>query len=236
VSVYPQVQLSVSLKPRVVYTSPVVLYDGDPNIALGTSEPETPTLSFSITSLPSIDGDSVAVRRYAAIVVVNPYASGGGGVAYVKFKNGAKELQASVDVSAGSYWSCYAVMVGIDTGKPIDIYAWATVGGFYLRNTAVVLIAVPIVSLGVASVLAVKVDSLVIPNMITYSSLTANDILLSHSDVPEVSLTGAGSAVIRNNIVKPSVVSTEKAGRGPGGGSIAHNLVVLYPSIIAWAE
>jgi hypothetical protein len=236
VSVYPQIPLSVSLKPRVVYTSPVVIYDSDPNIALGTTEPTTPTLSISITSLPQIVGD-VKRARYLAAVAANFY--NGAGVtsyAYMKFVSGSKSIFASYYCSS-DFITLYAVLGGIDTSKTLDIYAWGREAGWSLRRTIVALVAMPELTDKVVNMVAVRVDGLTIPNSAAYANRTVNNIIIANADVPETSIDGVGSAVVRGNLIMPTITTTDRTLNSGGASTgLGWSITFLYPSIIVWAE
>jgi hypothetical protein len=232
VSVYPQVQLSVSYKPRVVYTSPVVIYDADPGIALGTSEPATPTLSIPITSLPPIEG--VASTRYSSVVVVNPYTPADGDI-YVKVVYGTKVMSISRYVYGGRYATFYARIADVKAGTNIDIYVWCSVEGCALRRTLSILVPTPIISDKVVNMIAISVRRISIDRASANADLTGNDILACHADVCESSLGGTGVIILRNNVIKPSILVSEGIGYS-NQGSLAWTLHILYPSIIAWAE
>jgi hypothetical protein len=239
VSVYPQVQLSVVLKPRVVYTSPVVIYDSDPNIALGTSEPTTPTLSISITSLPQIVGD-VKRARYLAAVAANFFNNTGiteTSDVFMRFASGGKSILASFYSNSGYFVTLYAVLGNIDTSKTLDIYAWGVHAGWSLRRTIVALIAMPELTDKVVNMVAVRVDGYTIPESVAYANRVANNIVIANADVPETSIDGVGSAIVRGNLIMPTIMTTDRVLDSGGQSSgLYRSVTFLYPSIIAWAE
>jgi hypothetical protein len=234
VSIYPQIFVA-ALKPRVAYTSPKILYDGDPNIELGTVEPTTPTLEIPIT-LPPITGDKVFKARYYVVIATNPINPSSDAQAYIKVRIGSKERSVLCDLALGYYKTAVLTFHDIDVTSTIQVFAWSTVAGTFLRKTVVVLCAVPIISSRVVNMLAVRTRAIAFPSTTSYNAITACGIRLCNADVPEVTLTGEGAGIIRNNVIMPSLEAEEKTTVDTGSTELRQTLYVLYPSIIAWAE
>jgi hypothetical protein len=237
VNVYPPVALAVRLRPRVVYTSPVKIHDADPNLELPTSEPTEPNYSISVTSLPSITGD-VHSKRYGIAIALNGYFNVTTTTYfYAKAVVGTKTVSGSAYASGTYYRTIILNITGVDLNSVVNLYLWSSGPTVYLRRTVAVVYAIPILADKVVDMLVVSVSSYYVSESVTYGDVTANNILLCHNDIPEVELTGAGTGIIRDKVIKPSILSSDK-GLQSGGATtdITKSLVVLYPEIITWVE
>jgi hypothetical protein len=226
-------------KPKTLYATYLVLYSANPNIPLGTAEPTTPTLSITVTSLPSVSGDTPKRLRYYAVIIANLHNSSGAvGVAHTgrvrTVVPGKYNYLLSATQYHGDFVSYFFCYPNIELNDGINIYAWASASGFWLRTTVVVLGVMPVLSDKYATVFAVRTERYVIPNAAT-SIFTRPAIHLCHGDVNEASLGDAGAAVLRG-VANPSLRVFVDTGTGGAASGAGFPLNFVYPAIVVWTE
>jgi hypothetical protein len=234
-SFYLPLAALIQTPKRVDFSPPcVVLYNGDPNIALGTSEPSDPTLSIQV-SVPTPVGDALRQPRYLAVIVTNTYnGTGATNTVNVRVRvDGVDKGLASRSPSSG-YYSSFVNASYVNPNSVIGIYAWGSASGFYLRTTFVAVLAIPKVSSKLSAVCGVRVASLTVTCLCTLT-LTAPGLGLAHDDVIESSL-GAGFSKL-TNVAAPTIYADEIATyHFYTSSSINSNLTFIYPMMVVWTE
>jgi hypothetical protein len=144
---------------KSIKTSYSLLYDADPNLPLPTTEPTEPTLSVPVT-LPSITGDPVTKVRYALVVALNcQNTATSPATVYIRVVAGNRTFYFEGTRGNGIVGTHYAVLHDV-LANTVDIYAWASLSGVYLRRSIVFMLAVPVISPNFAEMIFVRVDGL----------------------------------------------------------------------------
>jgi len=237
-SVYPPITY-IQERVKRADLGHTILVNQEYNIELPSSEPTEPTLSFTITSLPSIVGDLPYQPRYQAVIYVRFWLANGY-TAYMRLKVNNVDKGLSSVYNGSAQWLCYQNIscVYVSLNDIIDIYAWASGSGVAsIGFVTIVLIVLPKMSNKLAFIAGVRVSKLTFSDYISGANVTRPAyVSLSHDDVAETTLSDVGFAKL-NYVARPSIYTNEVPPTFVASGSLLnYNLYILVPATVVWTE
>jgi hypothetical protein len=215
--------------PQTVTFGYLELYDNDPNISLGTTQPSTPTLSITVNQLPAING-SVAQSRYLAIIIINTYnGSGATNTINCRLVIGSRDLGTASSSVSNAYYTTFRTITFVNLNDTINIYAWGSASGFTLRRTYILIIPAPKLTTkfsGKAILVSTKLYKT--GYHVGSGTFTLNNLLLASDDVQEASLSDAG-IVSATNLLRPTIYIAEEPFRSVGNASTLYTVYIIIP-------
>lgn len=227
-------QIQMFQTPQTVTFGYLELYDNDPNISLGTSQPSSPTLSVTVNQLPAING-SVAQARYQAVVIINTYNnSGATNTINCRLVIGSRDLGTASSSVSNNYYTTFRTITFVNLNDTINIYAWGSASGFSLRRTYILIIPAPKLTTkfsGRTILVSTKLQKT--GYHVGSGTITLNNLLLASDDAQEASLSDAG-IVSATNLLIPTIYIAEEPFRSLGNGTSLTTVYIIMPQKVVY--